>query len=157
MSESNVPETALNLLERPLIADVAHDLMSRGFARVLGRWQNCGHAWNYALAVFAEASLTDPLHDGMPDLQVVANSRFRRQKCVNDHFKLCTSTSVFRSQGKYQSTSLALRLCSETRKRMDRVPSRGLFRSEGCWPTRLGLTGRSLPSDYVRPRRSTGR
>jgi hypothetical protein len=71
MSDSNVPETDLDLLERPLIADVAHDLMSHGFARAPGRWQNCGDAWNYALAVFAEASLTDPLHDGMPDLQVV--------------------------------------------------------------------------------------
>ena len=71
MSETNVPEPDLELLERPLIPDVAHDLMSRGFARVPGRWQNCEQAWNYARTVFAEASLTDPLHDGMPDLQVV--------------------------------------------------------------------------------------
>ncbi len=71
MADSNVPETDLEVLERPLIADVAHDLMSHGYARVPGRWQNCGHAWRYALAVFAEASLTDPLHDGMPDLHVV--------------------------------------------------------------------------------------
>jgi hypothetical protein len=71
MSESNVPETGLHLLQRPLIVDVAHELMSHGFARAPGRWQDCGHAWNCALAVFAEASLTDALHEGMPDLQVV--------------------------------------------------------------------------------------
>jgi hypothetical protein len=71
MSESNVPKTVLNLPERPLIPEVAQDLMSQGFACVPGRWRNCGRAWNFALAVFAEASLSDSLRDGMPQLQVV--------------------------------------------------------------------------------------
>jgi hypothetical protein len=71
MADSTVPKTDLDVLERRRIADAAHDLLSHGFVRAPGRWQDCGHAWRYALAVFAEASLTDPLHDGMPDLQVV--------------------------------------------------------------------------------------
>jgi hypothetical protein len=71
MSKISLPETDRNLLERPPIPEVAHDLMSRGFARVPGRWQNSGRAWDYAFAVFAEASLTDPLQSGMPELQVV--------------------------------------------------------------------------------------
>jgi hypothetical protein len=53
------------------VAEIAYDLMSRGFAHVDGRWHDCGHAWNYALGVFAEASWTDPLHRGMPNLEVI--------------------------------------------------------------------------------------
>jgi hypothetical protein len=71
MSELNVPETDLDLLERPPTPAVMHDLLRRGFARIPGRWQSCEHAWTYALALVAEASLSDPLHRGMPDLEVV--------------------------------------------------------------------------------------
>lgn len=53
------------------VAEVAFLLMYRGFARVHGQWQDRRHAWNCALDVFAEASLTDPLNDGMPNLEVI--------------------------------------------------------------------------------------
>ena len=72
MADSAVPKTDLDVLERRRIVDAGrNDLLSHGFVRGPGRWQDCGHVWRYALAVFAEASLTDPLHDGMPDLQVI--------------------------------------------------------------------------------------
>lgn len=45
--------------------------MHRGFAHVDGQWRDRRHAWRYARRVFTEASLTDPLSRGMPDLEVI--------------------------------------------------------------------------------------
>jgi len=52
-------------------AEIACLLINRGFAHVDGQWRDRRHAWNCALGVFAEASLSDPLKDGMPNLEVI--------------------------------------------------------------------------------------
>jgi hypothetical protein len=53
------------------VAEIACRLMDRGFAHVDGQWQDRRHAWDCALGVFAEASLSDPLKEGMPNLEVI--------------------------------------------------------------------------------------